>query len=192
MDTLIGTLFGVKDHLTVAQECARAVLIFFYGVIMLRLAGKRTFARWSALDMVITIVVGSNMSRALTGSAPLGGTLAAVAVLIALHFICTYAAAHSRWWSGLLEGSGVALGRGGTLDQGQRSKHLISEEDLSEALRQAGVERIDETKAITLEANGKISIIRKVDPILALGAIEKGMEAHGQSLGAPYAGGAPK
>ena len=41
---VVETIFGIKDHLTIAQECARAVLIFAYGLAMLRLSGKRTFA----------------------------------------------------------------------------------------------------------------------------------------------------
>jgi hypothetical protein len=38
-------------------------------------AGRRVFGRWAALDIVVAIVVGSNLSRALTGAAQLGGTL---------------------------------------------------------------------------------------------------------------------
>ena len=161
----------------------------FYGLVMLRISGKRTFARWSALDIVISIIVGSNLSRALTGSAPLGGTLAAVAVLVGLHLVCTYAAAHSEWWSNLLEGSGVLLGEHGTIDDGTRKRHLISREDLREALRQKGVERVGQTKTLTLEANGKISVLHKVDPTEALGAIAKSLAGEGYKLGEPYESG---
>ncbi len=40
------------------------------------------------------------------------------------------------------------------------ARHFISTEDLAEALRRQGVERIEDTKAICLEANGRISIIK--------------------------------
>jgi len=154
-------LFGIKDHITLGQECARAVLIFFYGLVMLRLSGKRTFARWSALDMIISIIVGSNLSRALTGSAPLAGTLAAVAVLVILHIAFSFAVARSEWLSDLIEGNAVLLGRDGHLDDGQRRRHYISTEDFAEALRRQGVEHVEDTKAICLEANGRISVIKK-------------------------------
>ena len=42
--TLIA-VFGVKNHLTTGQECARAVLIFFYGLALLRLCGARMFGQ---------------------------------------------------------------------------------------------------------------------------------------------------
>jgi uncharacterized membrane protein YcaP (DUF421 family) len=80
MEELLG---GIKD-LTVAQECARAVVIFFYGLVMLRLSGRRTFAQLSAVDLILSIIVGSNLSRAMTGGVPFWGTLASVAVLVAL------------------------------------------------------------------------------------------------------------
>jgi len=52
-------------------------VIFAFGLALVRLAGRRVFVRWAALDIVVAVVVGSNLSRALTGTAPLGGTLAA-------------------------------------------------------------------------------------------------------------------
>ena len=79
------TVFGVEHNVSLAQECARAVLIFFYGLALLRLTGRRTFAHWSALDVLLSIIIGSNLSRALTGSVPLAGTLLASALLVGLH-----------------------------------------------------------------------------------------------------------
>ena len=66
---MLDAVFGGMKDLTLAQESARAVLIFFYGLIMLRLSGRRTFAQMSAVDLVISIIVGSNLSRAMTGGA---------------------------------------------------------------------------------------------------------------------------
>jgi hypothetical protein len=79
---LMNTLFGETGNVTALQECARAILILAYGLAILRLAGRRIFGRWSALDIIVSIIVGSNLSRALTGNAPLLGTIAATTVLI--------------------------------------------------------------------------------------------------------------
>lgn len=72
MDAL-NTIFGQMKDLTTGQECGRAVLIFAYGFAMVRVLGRRVFGKWAALDIIISIIVGSNLSRALTGSAPLWG-----------------------------------------------------------------------------------------------------------------------
>ena len=153
-------LFGIKDHISLLQECARAALVFAYGLVMLRLSGRRTFARWSALDIIISIVVGSALARAMTGNAPLAGTLAAVALLTVLHIAFAFAVSRSERLSDLIEGNSVTLSSDGILHHGMRRKHYISSEDLTEALRQQGVERVEDAKAIYLEANGKISVIK--------------------------------
>jgi uncharacterized membrane protein YcaP (DUF421 family) len=159
-DTLIA-IFGVKDHVSPGQECARAVLIFCYGLVVLRLSGRRTFARWSALDIVMSIIVGSSLSRALTGSAPLPGTLAAVAVLAALHLLLAYAVAGSKSLSRLVEGPPITLAKDGVLDDRKRFWHAISQTDISEAMREKqlkGIEDMAQVKDMTLEVNGKLSI----------------------------------
>ncbi len=76
-DTILAwsiAIFGRDDAVDTAQLVARACLIFVYGLVLVRLAGRRVFGRWSALDIIVSIVVGSNLSRALTGNAPLLGT----------------------------------------------------------------------------------------------------------------------
>lgn len=164
MESAFQAIFGLKDHLSLSQECARAVLIFFYGWAMLRLSGYRTFAHWSALDIVVSIIVGSSLSRALTGSVPLPGTLAAVAVLVALHTVFAYLATFSKGVARIVEGKPVDLVKSGMLDEPQRLRHAISEIDLEEALREKqleGLKDLPKVKSMRLEPSGKISVIKQ-------------------------------
>jgi len=156
-------IFGIKDHVSLVQECARAILIFLYGLILLRLSGRRTFGHWSALDIVISIIVGSALGRAMTGSAPLPGTMAAAAVMVGLHVLIASAVARSRRLSRIVEGNPVILIEQGRIDHKARKNAMISECDLSEALRQEGVDGengLEEVKKMTLEPSGKISVIK--------------------------------
>lgn len=160
------SIFGSLHNVDVAQECARAVLIFVYGLIMLRVSGRRTFAQWSAIDIVVSIIVGSSLSRAMTGSAPLWGTLAAVAILVLLHLGISYAVSRSQKLSRLIEGDSVVLASDGDIREANLHRHLVSLSDLGEALREKGLDglaAIGNTKRIELEPSGKISIVRKED-----------------------------
>src|ERR1700744_3037805 len=85
MDQFLIAVFGVQNHLSTAQEGARAVLIFSYGLLLLRLSGPSMFGHWAGLDIVISIMIGSALARAMTGSAPLVGTMVAAAVMASLH-----------------------------------------------------------------------------------------------------------
>jgi uncharacterized membrane protein YcaP (DUF421 family) len=160
---MLQAVFGVQNHLSLWQECARAVVIFFYAWAMLRLSGRRTFAHWSALDIVVSFIIGSALGRVLTGSAPFAGTLAAVAVIVALHVLIARAMAGSRRLARLVEGNPVMLVDHGRICEPARRKHMIAMIDLEEALRQEGLDwptGLENTRAVMLEPNGKISVIK--------------------------------
>jgi uncharacterized membrane protein YcaP (DUF421 family) len=154
-------VFGAKDAISWWQEIDRAIVIFVYGLLAVRLAGRRIFARWAALDFIVSVVVGSNLSRALTGSAPLWGTLAASTVLLAVHWLLGQAAARMPWVSHLLEGRAIRLAPDGRLDDRRRKARSVSRADLEEALRDQGVERLEDIRDIVLEPSGKLTAMKR-------------------------------
>ena len=156
----LADLFGPEGHITGWQECARAVVVFFYGLVLVRLAGRRVFGKWSALDIVVSIIVGSSLGRALTGGASLGGTLAATTLLLAMHWLLAHAAARSTWFSDLVEGKPIRLAQDGEVRRSALLREAASQHDLDEALRQAGVEHASETRLIVLEPSGKITVLK--------------------------------
>ncbi len=155
----LDAIFGTTGHVSWLQECARAVAIFFYGLVLLRLVGPRLFGRWSALDIIVSIIIGSNMSRALTGSADLWGTLAATTVMLLLYWLCIQLVARVPSLSRLLEGRPVAIATDGVLDDAKMRLHGVSETALREALRSAKVDHAGQSRLILLEPSGKISVI---------------------------------
>ncbi len=157
-------LFGHDQHLIWYQGAARAALIFFFGLVILRLSGRRTFANMSALDIVISVVAGSGMSETMVGSAPIPSSLAAVTVLVLLHLIVSHLVARSQFLSKLVEGGPISLMRRGKLDHHARRRHMISQADLEESMRQHGLQGladIAKVKAMALEPNGEITVIKK-------------------------------
>jgi uncharacterized membrane protein YcaP (DUF421 family) len=166
MEQFLLDIFGVQNHLTTAQEAARAVLIFFYGLTLLRLSGPRLFGHWSAIDIVISIMVGSALARAMTGSAPLVGTMVAAAVMAALHVALSHCVARNGTLARIFEGQAVQLIGHGRIDHVTRKRNKISNADLREALREHGIDgeaKAENVKAMMLEPSGKLSVV-KIDP----------------------------
>jgi uncharacterized membrane protein YcaP (DUF421 family) len=128
---------------------------------MVRLSGRRTFGKWAALDIVVSIIVGSSLSRAITGSASLGGTMAASTVMIALHWVLAHAAARWQWLARLVEGTPIELARDGRTHQPALLRNAITREDLLESLRQFGIADVGRTSRVILEPSGKITVIKK-------------------------------
>ena len=159
-------IFGIQNNLSTAQEAARAVLIFTYGLVLLRLCGPRMFGHWSALDIVISIMVGSALARAMTGSAPLIGTMAAAAVMASLHVALAHCVARNNRLAHIVEGEARVLIDHGRIDHDARRRSKISEADLREALREHGIDgeaKAGNVKRMTLEPSGKLSVV-KADP----------------------------
>ena len=154
----LATIFGQQGHVTAAQECARTLLVFAYGLVAVRLAGRRLFGKWAALDIIVSIIIGSSLSRAMTGGAPLWGTLAATTVLLGLHAGLAQLAARSRALSRLIEGRPVRLVADGAPQPGAMRRWSISTSDLDEALRKAGRRDLDEVEDATLEPSGAITV----------------------------------
>ena len=161
---MIADLFGVAGNVSWAQECARAVVVFFYGLAVIRLAGRRLFGKWAALDFIVAIVIGSNLSRAVTGNAALGGTLAATTLMLALHWLLAHAAARSRWVARMVEGTPIALARDGRTDHPALLRHAVTGQDLEEALRRTGCESVAHAKLIVLEPSGTITVVKGNPP----------------------------
>lgn len=158
---LLSDIFGAKNDISAAQECARAVLVFGYGFGAMRLMGRRILGKWSAVDILLSVIIGSILGRAITGGAPLGGTLLASGLLMCLHWITGKAAARSDKLSKLLEGSPVLLGRDGQINEPIRQSYSISNVDVLEALHEKGLSSIGQADRIIVEPNGKITVFPK-------------------------------
>lgn len=142
-----------------AQLCVRAAIIFLVGLAYIRIAGRRTFSQASPLDIVVAMVVGSNLSRAMTGKAPFWPALAATLLLVVLHRLFVMLTIRWTWLARLLKGQPVVLVRDGARDRRAMLFHGVGEADLLEGLRLEQVEQVSQVRRATLEDNGRISVV---------------------------------
>ena len=145
------------------QMCVRAVLILLYGILFVRISGKRAFGKLSAFDIVLAIIVGSDLSRTLTASAPFWPTLAATTVLGAVHFVLGRLSIHFRWLGAVIKGSPRRIIIDGKLNDRAMRQSELSQGDLEEELRLHGLEGPEGVKEAWLERNGSVSVIRRTE-----------------------------
>ncbi len=154
-------VFGPLGHVTWWQGCNRTALLFLFGLALVRVFGRRVFGKWTALDIVVSVIVGSNFSRAMTGQADMIGTMASTTLLMALHWVLAHAAARWAWLSRLVEGTPLQLSRDGEPATSALRRSGISQVDLNEALRQSGVESVADTRQVVVEPSGKINVLKR-------------------------------
>jgi hypothetical protein len=70
-----GLLGSDAQHILWWQMCIRAVFVFLFGLTVLRVFGRKAFGKQCSVNIVLAIVIGSNLSRTLTASAPFVPTL---------------------------------------------------------------------------------------------------------------------
>ena len=150
--------------LTTGQIALRAILVFLVWLVVVRLADRRLLGKYSAFDVVLAVMLGSVLSRAINGSAPFWGTLAAAAVLVALHWLLTFLSFRSHAFGHLVKGLPRTLIVDGRVYEDELRRNLITKHDLDEMLRLQGrITEPSKAKLAMLERNGQISAI-PLDP----------------------------
>jgi uncharacterized membrane protein YcaP (DUF421 family) len=112
----------------------------------------------------VGFILGSLLSRGITGEASLSGTFAASAILVFVHWLLTWLAWRSHWFGKLITGTTELLVKDGELlIDGLRHSH-ISQHDLEEQLRLRGVESLSQVKQAYKERSGEVSVVRVPAP----------------------------
>ena len=164
MTDLLELVFGgdvPKQPLELHQCAARAVVVYLMGIALLRIGKSRIISRVTTVDVLLGFILGSLLSRGITGHASLSGTAASSAAIVALHVVVTLAAVPGGWWEMLVKGhSRTLVENGEVLEENLRKSHL-SHEDLLEELRLNGVDSLQKVKTARKERNGQVSVIKR-------------------------------
>lgn len=165
MPDLLDFLFGLhatSQTITDVQMTTRAVVIFFAALALLRLSGPRTFGGSTAFDLVVKIMLGSVLSRAVVAASSFVGTLLACLAFVLLHRVLAWASYRYKWVDELIKGKVYLLAEHGQPKADQLHQLHLNELDLREGLHENGnVADLNQTEAVYLERDGSISVVKK-------------------------------
>src|SRR5215212_1174841 len=99
------------------QMALRTILIYAFSLVIVRLGSKRFLSDATAFDVVVGIMLGSIMSRAINGSAPFLPTLLGGVALVGMHWLLGVLAVHVSWFGTLVKGSPVLLIKDGNIQR---------------------------------------------------------------------------
>ena len=156
-------LFGEGRDLDSLQMGARAFVLFFVLLVLIRIAGMRSFGRKSSFDSIIVISLGALLSRVIVGVSDAIPTVVASTVLVVLHRLIAVATATMPTLERFLKGSDMVLYRGGIFDVTAMRRAGISRADLEEAVRtKAQRLRLSDVLEIHLESSGDLGVVEDV------------------------------
>ncbi|WP_245964486.1 DUF421 domain-containing protein [Rufibacter immobilis] len=166
METLEHILGIGQEDLNWWQMSIRAVLVFLISLVYVRIANKRIFGQHSAFDIVLGVMYGSIMSRAITGTSPFFPTLAAGLVLVLLHRALAALAYQFKNGpvSSFIKGKPDTLVKDGHFLKDAMRAHSVTENDILEALQlKGGPVDVKQVEVACLERSGNISVVFKKD-----------------------------
>ncbi len=151
-----------EDVLSVHHMVFRALIVFLFALLIVRVASKRFIGGNTAFDMVLGVMIGSVISRAITGQSPFFATLCASITLVVLHAFLGKVAFRFGNLGTVIKGQTRVLIRDGKVDWDAMRRSDLSENDLLEALRlRSAVADWEDVKEARLERNGEISVVHK-------------------------------
>ncbi len=161
---LIHTIFGTGKDLDSLQMICRAVVAFVLTLVLIRIAGIRTFGKRTAFDNVIVIMLGSIFSRVVVGASPFVPTTLACVAFVLVHRLLGWTSVRSDVIGRLVKGEKLILYADGRPNEENMRKAMVSEKDLRESVRlRINSDDLFQVKEIIIERNGDISVIRKED-----------------------------
>jgi len=159
----LSDLFGLgleAQRLSLGQVSARAVVVFFSALFIVRLADKRFFAKKTAFDVILGFMLASMLARTINGSEQLVPTIVAGLLLALLHRLLGMLACRWPRFGDWIKGSSQTVITNGQIDHAALRRHHIGEDDLGEELRLNGVDSVEKVKLARLERSGEVSVVK--------------------------------
>ncbi len=136
----------------------QTIFTFIFGIVALRVAGRKSLAQTTVAETVVMIAVGTVLIEPLVGK-DIWRTFGAVIVIISTLYLLEYVQLKWPLLERVFTGKAVIVIEDGQLQPDNLRKLRMTVEQLEIYLRQASVTRIAEVKYATIEPNGQLGFI---------------------------------
>lgn len=142
----------------------RAVIVYVFLLILLRLSGRRQVGQLAPFDLVLLLILSNAVQNSMNGgdNSVLAGLILA-GTLVALNALVALATFRSRKLEELIEGQPEVLVYQGRVFHQVLEREKITALELETAIRNAGYATIAEVHLVVLENNGHVSVLPKKD-----------------------------
>lgn len=146
----------------IAEKIIRVVIVYFFLLIGLRLAGKRELGQFNPFDLVVLLVLSNTVQNAIIGNdnSVLGGIIGAAALLMLNYIVVRFLFSHPKLDRAAV-GKDVILVQDGKVLMRNLRRELITRGELSSAARRQGIPSLDSVDCARLEVGGALTFVLK-------------------------------
>jgi uncharacterized membrane protein YcaP (DUF421 family) len=144
--------------LPVAEKILRPIVVYFFLVIGLRLAGKRELAQLNPFDLVVLLTLSNTVQNAIIGddNSVTGGIIGAATLLLVNYLVVRLLFRHEKL-DRIVEGEATVLIEHGRILDDKLANEVLSLEELEAAAHKQGFGDLGEVDRATLDPSGTIS-----------------------------------
>jgi len=143
------------------QIVLRTGVIYLLVLIGVRLSGKREVGQMTPFDLTLLLLLSNSVQNAMTGpdTSLLGGAVAASTLLV-FNYLVADVSGGSRRFRKLVQGEPSLLVHDGKVIESHMEKERVSMDELHRALREHGIQSVDQVALSVLEVDGSISCLK--------------------------------
>lgn len=140
----------------------RAVVVYGFLLVLLRLTGKRQVGQLAPFDLVLLLVLSNAVQNSMNGGDnSITGGLISAATLIGLNWIVGWLAFRSKRIEALIEGRPMVLIHHGHINRQVMNMAKMTSHELDASLRAEGCAGPEDVLIAVLENNGRVTVIPK-------------------------------
>lgn len=149
-------------HLSLGEKVIRAVVIYLFLVIALRLVGKRELSQLNTLDFVVLLAVANAVQNGLIGADnTVTGAVVGAVVLFAVNSALAWVLFRNARLQRVVEGTPTELIRDGRILEDALDREELTRDDLLVEIQSAGADTFEEVQSASLLPNGKVIVVQK-------------------------------
>ena len=147
---------------SVLEKVVRTVVVYFFLVGGLRLAGKRELAQLNPFDLVVLLTLSNALQNAIIGNdnSLIGGLIGATTLLVLNHIVVRFLYEHQKL-DKIVEGDADVLIQDGKIRKSRLKRELITIPELEAAAHKQGFSSLADVDRAILETGGTISFFAK-------------------------------
>jgi uncharacterized membrane protein YcaP (DUF421 family) len=149
--------FFKSDYLSIVVS---SVAVYAFIILAIRLFGKKELSQLSVIDLVFILLISNSVQNAMVGNnTTLLGGLVAASALFVVNFILKQAIYRFPSLSKFIQGEAIMLVYKGVIQIENMHRTRITFEELMEAIREHGINSVEDVDLAILEVDGNISIL---------------------------------
>lgn len=138
-----------------------AVLAYFILFLFIRISGKRTLAKLTAFDFVVTVTLGSTLSSMMLAKVTLTEGVVALVVMISLQYLLGWSVRESKILEKVINSSPTMVFYRGEFLEDAIRKEVLTHKEIYAEIRKFRMLDLDQVEAVVMELNGELTVIKK-------------------------------